>query len=65
MVKDKNGSVLTTFECVEWESEVNGIVLARCYPFNMPIYINPQVLQKETKDILVLYGISKDILVFA
>ncbi len=43
-------SALTTFGCMEWDSEsqlVRGVMLARCYPFNMPkkrVYsFNPQV----------------------
>ncbi len=38
---------LTTFGCVEWESELfRGVMRARCYPFNMPKHsfhsFNPQ-----------------------
>ncbi len=30
-------STLTTFGCVEWESELcRGVMCARCYPFDMP-----------------------------
>ena len=40
---------LTTFGCVEWESELfRGVMRARCYPFKMPKHrfhgFNPQVL---------------------
>ena len=39
---------LTTFGCVEWESELfRGVMSARCYPFKMPKHrfhgFNPQV----------------------
>ena len=39
---------LTTFGCVEWESELfRGVMRARCYPFKMPKHrfysFNPQV----------------------
>jgi hypothetical protein len=39
---------LTTFGCVEWESELfKGVMCARCYPFNMPKHrfhsFSPQV----------------------
>ena len=39
---------LTTFGCVEWESEqFRGVMRARCYPFKMPKRrfhgVNPQV----------------------
>ena len=49
VVKDRNGSALTTFGCVEWESELyRGIMRARCYPFNMTKHrfhsMNPQVV---------------------
>ncbi len=41
-------SALTTFGCVEWESQLfRGVMLARCYPFNLPKRrfhtFNPQV----------------------
>ncbi len=40
---------LTTFGCVEWESELSrGVLRARCYPFDMPKHrfhgMNPKVL---------------------
>jgi hypothetical protein len=39
---------LTTFRCVEWESQLfRGVMIARCYPFNLPKKrfhsFNPQV----------------------
>ena len=39
---------LTTFGCVEWESELcRGVMRARCYPFDMPKHcfhgFNPKV----------------------
>lgn len=48
VVRDRNGCSLTTFGCVEWESELyRGIMRARCYPWNMPGHrfhkMNPQV----------------------
>ena len=37
MVPNRNGCALHTFGCLEWESELcRGVMLARCYPFNMP-----------------------------
>jgi hypothetical protein len=41
-------SALTTFGCVEWESQLfRGVMCARCYPFNLPKKcfhsFNPQV----------------------
>jgi hypothetical protein len=41
--------VLTTFGCVEWESELcRGVMRARCYPFDIPKQrfhgMNPKVL---------------------
>ena len=49
VVRDRNGCALTTFGCVEWESELyRGVMLARCYPWNMPKHrfhkMNPQVI---------------------
>ena len=36
MVLDRNGCVLHTFRCLEWEPEVyRGVMLIRCYPFNL------------------------------
>ncbi len=40
---------LSTFECVEWESDLcRGVMRARCYPFDMPKHrfhgMNPKVL---------------------
>jgi hypothetical protein len=40
---------LTTFGCVEWESELcRGVMRARCFPFDMPKHsfhgMNPKVL---------------------
>jgi len=40
---------MTTFGCVEWESELyRGVMRARCYPWNMPKHrfhkMNPQVI---------------------
>ena len=42
------GGTLTTFGCVEWESEqFRGVMRARCYPFKLPERrfhgVNPQV----------------------
>jgi hypothetical protein len=39
---------LTTFGCVEWESELcRGVMSARCYPYDMPKHsfhrMNPKV----------------------
>ncbi len=41
-------SAVTTFGCVEWESQLfRGVMLARCYPFNLPKrpfhFFNPKV----------------------
>ena len=49
VVRDRNGYALTTFGCVEWESELyRGVMRARCYPWNMPKHrfhkMNPQVI---------------------
>jgi len=49
VVRDRNGCALTTFGCVEWESELyRGVMRARCYPWNMPKHrfhkMNPQVI---------------------
>ena len=36
VVCDKNGCLLQTSGCLEWESELyRGIMSARCYPFKM------------------------------
>ena len=49
VVRDRNGCALTTFGCVEWESELyRGVMRARCYQWNMPKHCfhktNPQVI---------------------
>ena len=49
VVRDQNGCALTTFGCVEWESELyRGVMHARCYQWNMPKdrfhKMNPQVI---------------------
>ena len=48
VVRDRNGCLLLTFGCLEWESEIyRGVMRARCYPFKMPKRrfhgVNPQV----------------------
>jgi len=49
VVRNRAGGALTTFGCVEWESELyRGVMRARCYPWNMPKHrfhkMNPQVI---------------------
>ena len=49
VVRNRDGCALTTFGCVEWESELyRGVMRARCYPWNMPKHrfhkTNPQVI---------------------
>jgi len=49
VVRNRDGCALTTFGCVEWESELyRGVMRARCYPWNMPKHrfhkMNPQVI---------------------
>jgi hypothetical protein len=49
VVRNRAGCALTTFGCVEWESELyRGVMRARCYPWNMPKHrfhkMNPQVI---------------------
>ena len=49
VVRNRAGCALTTFGCVEWESELyRGVMCARCYPWNMPKHcfheMNPQVI---------------------
>ena len=49
VVRNREGYALTTFGCVEWESELyRGVMRARCYPWNMPKHrfhkMNPQVI---------------------
>ena len=53
---------LTTFGCVEWESELcRGVMSARCYPFDMPKHrfhgMNPKVqyIQNTNMYIHVIY----------
>ena len=48
VVRNRDGCALTTFGCVEWESELyRGVMRARCYPWKMPKHrfhkMNPQV----------------------
>jgi hypothetical protein len=52
---------LTTFGCVEWESELfRGVMRARCYPFNLPKKrfhsFNPKVCSTCTKFIKYVPG---------
>ena len=49
VVRNRAGGALTTFGCVECESELyRGVMRARCYPWNMPKHrfhkMNPQVI---------------------
>ena len=49
VVRNRDGCALTTFGCVEWESELyRGVMRARCYPWNIPKHrfhkMNPQVI---------------------
>ena len=49
VVRNRAGGALTTFGCVEWESELyRGVMRARCYQWNMPKHrfhkMNPQVI---------------------
>ena len=49
VVRDMDGLALTTFRCVEWESELyRGVMRARCYPRNTPMHrfhkMNSQVI---------------------
>ena len=52
---------LSTFGCVEWESDLcRGVMLARCYPFDMPKHsfhgMNPKVLYILCSD-MYIHGI--------
>ena len=52
-VRNRDGCALTTFGCVEWESELyRGVMRARCYPWKMPKHrfhkMNPQVIPSYT-----------------
>ena len=53
VVRNRDGCALTTFGCVEWESELyRGVMRARCYPWKMPKHrfhkMNPQVIPSYT-----------------
>ena len=53
VVRNQDGCALTTFGCVEWESELyRGVMRARCYPWKMPKHsfhrMNPQIIPSYT-----------------
>ena len=53
VVRNRDGCSLTTFGCVEWESELyRGVMRARCYPWKIPKHLfhkmNPQVIPSYT-----------------
>ena len=46
VVRDRNGCTLTTFGCVEWESELyRGVMRARCYPVSYTHLTLPTILR--------------------
>jgi hypothetical protein len=60
LVHDRKGCLLRTFGCVEWEYELfRGIMLARCYPFNLPRHrfhnMNIQVLDNVCTELYHVY----------
>ena len=49
VARNRDGCALTTFACVEWESELyRGVMRTQCYPWKMPKHsfhkMNPQVI---------------------
>ena len=64
MVFERDGCLLQTFGCLEWESQLyRGIMHARCYPFNMwghsfhnmkPQEDSHNLSQGYTRDILII-----------
>ena len=57
VVRNRDGCALTTFGCVEWESQAElyiGVMRARCYLWNMPKHrfhkMNPQLMAKRSQE---------------